>query len=79
MMTSIFKKAKLVPVGALVISSVMLMTLAACKPQKPSTPRPELFKEQRDDLDKAKGLEKQMQQQLQDRMKKSDAVDEGQK
>ncbi|MQR01990.1 hypothetical protein [Glaciimonas soli] len=79
MMTSIFKNAKLVPIAALAFSSVMLMTLAACKPQKPTTPHPELLKEQRDALDKAKGLEKQMQQQLQDRMKNSDAADEGQK
>ena len=69
-------KTKPAPIVALVFFASVLMLLAACKP--PTAPQPEIFKVQQDALDKAKDLEKQMQQ-LPDRMKDSDAVVEDKK
>jgi len=49
------------------------MVLSACKPVQPP---PDIVKSQRQALDKAKALDGQLQQQLQERMK---AVDDPQK
>ena len=52
----------------IMIGAAMLV-LAGCKPAEPP---PNLLKSQRETLDKAKALEGQMQQQVQDRMKSVD-------
>ena len=65
MLSSTLVAARLARFSLLCLMSV---ALPGCKPTAPPEPPPDLLKTQREALEKAKALEGQLQQQLQDRM-----------
>ncbi|MES2935592.1 MAG: hypothetical protein V4805_19125 [Pseudomonadota bacterium] len=57
---------------ARMLAASVLLSLSACKPAEPPPVPPDLLKTQREALEKAKALEGQMKQQLNERMKSVD-------